>query len=67
MPVQSPIIKIKRTKAFGAQVELFGDSFDEAYRRALELSDSDNLTFISPFDDEQIIAGQGAIGLELHE
>jgi threonine dehydratase len=67
MPVQTPIIKIKRTRAFGAQVELFGDSFDAAYKRALELRDRDQLTFISPFDDEQIVAGQGSIGLELHE
>ena len=67
MPVQTPIIKIKRTRGFGAEVDLFGDSFDDAYRRAIELRDRDNLTFVSPFDDEQIIAGQGSIGLELHQ
>lgn len=67
MPVATPIIKIQRTRAFGAEIELHGDSFDEAYQRALAIRDDEGRIFVSPFDDEAVIAGQGTIGLEIDE
>lgn len=67
MPVGTPIIKVQRTRAFGAEVELSGESFDDAYQRALAIREAEGRIFVSPFDDEAVIAGQGTIGLELDE
>lgn len=67
MPELTPVIKVKRTRAYGAHVELHGDSFDAAYQRALELRDAEGRVFVSPFDHEEIVAGQGSIGLEIDE
>ncbi|MDX1643625.1 MAG: threonine ammonia-lyase [Thermoanaerobaculia bacterium] len=67
MPVTTPIIKVQRTRAFGAEVELHGESFDDAYQRALAIRDEEDRIFVSPFDDEAVIAGQGTIGLEIDE
>jgi threonine dehydratase len=67
MPEQSPLIKVVSTKRFGAEIILKGASYDEAYAYAKELQKQNNLTFIHPFEDEAIIAGQGTIGLEILE
>lgn len=67
MPEITPLIKITRTRALGGEVELSGANFDEAYARALELAEERGLEFISAFDDDRVIAGQGTIGLELLE
>jgi threonine dehydratase len=65
MPETTPIMKVANTRAHGARVVLHGANYDEAYAEARRLERSEGLTFIHPFDDEQIIAGQGTIGLEL--
>jgi threonine dehydratase len=65
MPETTPILKVANTRALGAQVVLHGSSFDEAYAEARRLEKQDGLTFVHPFDDEAVIAGQGTIGLEL--
>lgn len=67
MPETTPLIKIESTRHFGAHVELFGKSYDEAGERALELARERGLTFVHPFDDTRVMAGQGTIGLELLE
>jgi threonine dehydratase len=65
MPETTPILKVANTRALGAQVVLHGGSYDEAYAEARRIEQQDGLTFVHPFDDEAIIAGQGTIGLEL--
>jgi threonine dehydratase len=65
MPLRTPMSKIMATKAYGAEIILYGDSFDEAYSQALKLAQEKGLIFIPPFDDYDIIAGQGTIGLEI--
>ena len=65
MPTTTPLIKVERTKGYGAEVILHGDVYDEACAYALELAEEKGYTFIHPFDDEYVIAGQGTIGLEL--
>ncbi len=65
MPVTTPMVKVERTRGFGAEVVLHGETFDEARERALQLAESEGLTFIHPFDDELVIAGQGTIGVEM--
>ncbi len=65
MPVTTPQIKMQAVKAYGATILLHGDSYDEAYARALKLSTQKRLTFIHPYDDPDIIAGQGTIGIEI--
>ena len=66
MPTSTPGIKIERGQAASAgEVVLFGDSYDEAYAHALELEKSEKLTFVHPFDDPEVIAGQGTIGMEI--
>jgi threonine dehydratase len=67
MPVTTPSIKVDAVAALGGEVVLHGDNYDEAYARALELADAENLAFIHPFDDPAVIAGQGTIGRELVE
>ena len=67
MPENTPLTKVTSTKRFGAEVILHGINYDEAYARALELSDERGYVLIHPFDDERIIAGQGTIGLEILE
>lgn len=66
MPEQSPLIKVLSTKRFGANIILHGNNYDEAYHHALEIRDKTGATFIHPFQDEKIMAGQGTIGLEIH-
>ncbi len=67
MPVTTPSIKVEAVAALGGEVVLHGDNYDEAYARAMELKEERGLTFIHPFDDPDVIAGQGTIGKELVE
>ncbi|MBQ8689185.1 MAG: threonine ammonia-lyase [Clostridia bacterium] len=67
LPDGAPISKIEATKSYGAEVCLVEGVYDDAYRKALSLRDEEGYTFIHPFDDEDVIAGQGTIALELIE
>lgn len=67
LPDGAPISKVEATKNYGADVCLVEGVYDDAYAKALELRDEKGYTFIHPFDDEDVIAGQGTIGLELVE
>lgn len=65
LPDGAPISKVEATKRYGADICLVKGTYDDAYARALQLKEEKGYTFIHPFDDEQVIAGQGTIGLEL--
>ena len=65
MPQHTPTVKVERTRGFGAEVVLHGETFDDARDRALQLAAEQDLSFVHPFDDEQVIAGQGTIGIEM--
>ena len=65
MPRNTPFIKVRHTRDFGAEVILEGDTVDEAFECAMRLRAERNLTFIHPYDDARIIAGQGTVGLEM--
>lgn len=65
MPTTTPLIKVNRTKAFGAEVVLYGDVYDEACKKALELAEEHGYTFIHPFDDLAVATGQGTIAMEI--
>ncbi len=67
MPKPTPTIKVMQTEGHGATIVLHGEMFDEAYARALELEQERGLTFVHPFDDAEIIAGQGTVALEMLE
>jgi threonine dehydratase len=67
LPDTAPISKIEATKRYGADVCLVEGVYDDAYQKALQLKETEGYTFIHPFDDENVIAGQGTIGLELLE
>ena len=67
MPEATPLLKVSATKALGAEVVLYGDNYDEAFERALQIAKERDLVFIHPFADELVIAGQGSIGLEILE
>jgi threonine dehydratase len=67
MPKTTPSVKVMQTEAVGGKVVLFGESFDEAYARARELEDELELTFVHPFDDPHVAAGQGTVALEMLE
>ena len=67
MPRATPAVKVARTAGFGAEVVLWGDSFDEARDRAISLAGERGLTWVHPYDDPAVIAGQGTLGLELVE
>ena len=67
LPDGAPISKIEATKSYGAEVCLVNGVYDDAYAKALELKEQEKYTFIHPFDDENVILGQGTIGLELIE
>jgi threonine dehydratase len=67
MPKPTPIIKVMQTEGHGATIVLHGELFDEAYARARELEQERGLTFVHPFDDPEIIAGQGTVALEMLE
>ncbi len=65
MPQFTPTVKVERTLGFGAEVVLHGDGFDAARDHALQLAAAQGLTFVPPFDDELVMAGQGTVGLEM--
>lgn len=65
LPEGAPISKVEATRSYGANVVLVPRVYDDAYQKALELRDEKGYTFIHPFDDEEVIAGQGTIGLEI--
>lgn len=67
MPVNTPFVKVSQTEEHGARVVLFGERFDDTALHALHLAEAENLTLVHPFDDPDIIAGQGTIGLEVME
>ncbi len=67
LPEGAPISKVEATRSYGAEICLVPGVYDDAYRRALELLDEQGLTFVHPFDDSMVIAGQGTIGLEIME
>ncbi len=67
MPTTTPAIKVEAVKNRGGEVVLFGDSYSDAYIHALELEKSENLTFVHPYDDPDVIAGQGTIAKEILE
>ena len=65
MPNTTPLIKVNRTKNYGAEVVLYGDVYDEACARAYELAEENGYTFIHPFDDLAVATGQGTIAMEI--
>ena len=67
MPVFAPPLKVIATRSYGAEVILTGDTFDDAFNAALEFGEKSGATFVHPFNDPHIIAGQGTIGLEIFE
>jgi threonine dehydratase len=67
MPKSAPITKIENTKALGADIELFGDTYDEAFERAQEIEKESGRIYIHAFEDPNIIAGQGTVALEILE
>ncbi len=67
MPLATPLVKVSATRGFGAEVVLHGANYDEAYEEARRICAAQDMTFIHPFDDLAVMAGQGTIGLELLE
>ena len=65
MPTTTPLIKVERTKSYGAEVVLYGDVYDEACAHAYELAEEHGYTFIHPFDDPAVATGQGTIAMEI--
>lgn len=65
MPTTTPLIKVNRTKSYGAEVVLFGDVYDDACAKAYELAEENGYTFIHPFDDLAVATGQGTIAMEI--
>jgi len=67
MPVQTPVVKVEHTRHFGAEVILHGETYDDANAYAREICNQRDLVFVHPFDDADVIAGQGTIALEMLE
>lgn len=65
MPTTTPLIKVNRTKGYGAEVVLYGDVYDEACEYAIKLAEEKGLTFVHPFDDLDVATGQGSIAMEI--
>ena len=65
LPEGAPISKVEATRGYGARIELVKGVYDDAYNRAMEIMEESGRTMIHPFDDEDVIAGQGSIGLEI--
>ncbi|MDH4943997.1 threonine ammonia-lyase [Sulfurimonas sp. C5] len=65
MPESTPLTKVNGVKHYGAEVVLFGSNYDEAYGYAIDYAQKNDLTFVHPFEDEDVIAGQGTVGLEI--
>jgi threonine dehydratase len=67
MPVPTPTVKVMQTESVGGKVVLFGETFDDAYKHARQLEEEQGLTFVHPFDDPNVAAGQGTVALEMLE
>lgn len=67
MPTTTPLIKVNRTKSYGAEVVLYGDVYDESYEYAVSLAEEKGYTFIHPFDDLTVATGQGTIAMEIFQ
>lgn len=67
MPKAAPIAKVSATESYGAKVVLCGDCYDDAYKKAVEIQEKEGATFLHPFDDYEVMAGQGTIGIEILE
>ena len=67
MPVPTPTVKVMQTESVGGKVVLFGETFDDAYKHARQLEAEQGLTFVHPFDDPNVAAGQGTVALEMLE
>ena len=65
MPKAAPIAKVQATEGYGAKVVLHGDCYDEAYAKAMEICEQEGATFLHPFDDYEVMAGQGTVALEI--
>jgi threonine dehydratase len=65
MPKTTPAIKVEAVRSHGAKAVLFGDSYDEAYEHSMKLAEERGMTFVHPFDEPDVIAGQGTIGMEM--
>ena len=65
MPESAPISKIEATRSYGSEIILAGDDYDSSYHAALEYNNKQNKTFIHPFNDPEVMVGQGTIGLEI--
>ena len=65
MPTITPLIKVNRTKSYGAEVILYGDVYDDACEKALEMAEEHGYTFVHPFDDLDVVTGQGSITMEI--
>lgn len=65
MPTTTPLIKVNRTKSYGAEVVLYGDVYDDACAHAMKLAEENGYTFVHPFDDEVVATGQGSIAMEI--
>ena len=65
MPKAAPIAKVQATEGYGARVVLCGDCYDDAYEKAMEICREEGATFLHPFDDYEVMAGQGTVGLEI--
>ena len=65
MPTTTPPIKVDAVRALGGKAVLHGDTYDEAYQHAMDISRQKDMSFIHPFDDQDVIAGQGTIGMEI--
>ena len=65
MPVSTPEVKVNAVRRFGGEVVLHGDSYSDAYAHAVELQEKEDLTFVHPFDDPDVIAGQGTVAMEI--
>ena len=65
MPKTAPIAKAKATEGYGATVVLAGDCYDDAYAKACEICEQEHATFLHPYNDPEVIAGQGTLGLEI--
>ncbi len=65
MPTTTPLMKVNRTKSYGAEVVLYGDVYDESAAHAQKLAEEKGYTFIHPFDDPVVATGQGTIAMEI--
>ena len=67
MPKSAPIAKVSATEGYGAKVVLYGDCYDDAYKKAVKIQEKEGATFLHPYDDLEVMAGQGTIGIEILE